>query len=119
MIKNISGGRYIQVSDGMSTNPYISSGAHGAGMVRWNPSKNCLEVNDGYSWQPLPSSHPVITLSPDAEEVLDWARRKQAQEQRIAELAAQHPTVANALAAVQLATEKLQIVTMLCETDSK
>jgi len=34
-------------------------------------------------------------------------------------LAAQHPTVADALAAVQLAKEKLQVVTALCETDSK
>ncbi len=33
------------------TNPYISPGASGAGMLRWNSGMNCMEVNDGNSWQ--------------------------------------------------------------------
>jgi len=119
MIRNISGSKYIQVSGGMNTNPYISPGASGAGMVRWSPSMNCLEINDGSSWQSLHSAHPVITLTPDAEVLLDWARAKRDEEQRMAILAAQHPTVADALAAMQLAREKLQVVTVLCDTDSK
>ena len=80
---------------------------------------NCLEVNDGNSWQPIHSAHPMISLSSDAETLLDWANSKRQEELRIAHLAAQHPTVADALAAVQLAKEKLQVVTALCETDSK
>jgi hypothetical protein len=119
MIRTISGSKYIQVSGGMFTNPYISPGASGAGMVRWSPSMNCLEVNDGNSWQQIHSAHPMITLTPDAEILLDWVKQKQAEELRIAALAAKHPTVADALAAVQLAKEKLQVVTALCDTDSK
>ena len=119
MIRNISGSKYIQVSGGMNTNPYISPGASGAGMVRWNPSMNCLEVNDGSVWQQIHSAHPMIALSPDAETLLDWARAKRDEEWRIAAMAAKHPTVADALAAVQLAREKLQVVTALCDTDSK
>ena len=119
MIRTISGSKYIQVSGGMHTNPYISPGASGAGMVRWNSSMNCLEVNDGNSWQQLHSAHPVITLTSDAETLLDWARAKRDEEWRIAALAAKNPTVADALAAVQLAKEKLQVVTVLCDTDSK
>ena len=119
MIRTISGSRYIQVSGGMYTNPYISPGASGAGMLRWNSSMNCIEVNDGNSWQQIQSAHPMITLTPDAEVLLDWAKSKREEELRIAALAAKHPTVADALAAVQLAKEKLQVVTMLCDTDSK
>jgi len=117
MIRNISGSKYITVSGGMSINPYISPGA--SGMVRWSRSMNCLEINDGNSWQQLHSSHPMIALSSDAETLLDWARAKRDEEWRIAALAAKHPTVADALAAVELAREKLQVVTLLCDTDSK
>jgi hypothetical protein len=34
-------------------------------------------------------------------------------------MADKHPTVADALAAIQLAREKLQVVIALCDTDSK
>ena len=119
MIRSISGSRYIQVSGGSTTNPYVSPGAHGAGMLRWNPTYNNIEVNDGNSWQPIHSAHPMIALSSDAEFLLDWARAKRDEEWRIAAMAAKHPTVADALAAVELAREKLQVVTALCDTDSK
>ena len=119
MIRSISGSRYIQVSGGSSTNPYVSPGAQGAGMLRWNPTYNNIEVNDGNSWQQIHSAHPMISLTSDAETLLDWARAKRDEEWRIAALAAKHPTVADALAAVQLAKEKLQVVTALCDTDSK
>jgi hypothetical protein len=119
MIRTISGSRYIQVSGGSTTNPYVSPGAQGAGMLRWNPTYNNIEVNDGNSWQQIHMAHPMIALSPDAEALLNWANSKREEELRIAHLAAQHPTVADALAAVQLATEKLQVVTALCDTDSK
>jgi hypothetical protein len=119
MIRTISGSRYIQVSGGSATNPYISPGAHGAGMLRWNPTYNHIEVNDGNSWQQIHVAHPMISLTSDAETLLDWARAKRDEEWRIAHLAAKHPTVADALAAIQLAREKLQVVIALCDTDSK
>jgi hypothetical protein len=103
----------------MNTNPYISPGASGAGMVRWSPSMNCLEVNDGNSWQPIHSAHPMISLTSDAETLLDWARAKRDEEWRIAAMADKHSTVADALAAMQLAREKLQVVIALCNTDTK
>ena len=119
MIRTISGSKYIQVSGASYTNPYISPGASGAGMVRWNSNMNCLEVNDGNSWQQIQSAHPMIALTSDAETLLDWAQTKMAEESRIRELAAKHPAVADALTAVELAKEKLQVVSALCHTDSK
>ena len=119
MIRNISGSRYIQVSGGTTSNPYISPGASGAGMVRWNSNMSGLEINDGNSWQHLHVAHPTVSLTADAESLLDWARTKRDEEYRIAELAAKHSTVADALAAVQLAQDQLKVVTLLCDTDTK
>jgi len=119
MIRNINGSKYIQVSGGSSSNPYISPGASGAGMVRWNSNMSCLEINDGNSWQQLHTAYPVISLTAEAESLLDWARAKRDEEYRIAALAEKHPTVADAVAAVQLAQDQLKVVTLLCDTDSK
>jgi len=119
MIRNISGSKYIQVSGGITTNPYISPGASGAGMVRWSASMNCLEINDGNSWQTLSTTIPSIGLTAEAESLLDWARTKRDEEYRIAALAEKHPTVADALEAVKKAQEQLQVVSMLCDTTTK
>ena len=77
MIKGInSSGRYITVSGGTTSNPYISPGSVGAGMMRYNPNMNCIEVNDGNSWQQLGMSYATVELSPDTEALLEWAREE-------------------------------------------
>jgi hypothetical protein len=120
MIRSIThSGKYIQVAGGMHTNPYISPGASGAGMMRWNPNMNTIEINDGNSWQSLSTTMPTIGLTAEAESLLDWARTKRDEEYRISALAEKHPTVADALAAVQLAQDQLKVVTALCDTTTK
>jgi hypothetical protein len=54
-----------------------------------------------------------VGLNGDAESLLDWARIKRDEESRIVALAAKHPTVADAAAAVKLAEQKLQAVIAL------
>ena len=120
MIRSIThSGKYVQVSGGMHTNPYISPGASGAGMMRWNPNMNTIEINDGNSWQTLSTAIPSIGLTSEAESLLDWARVRRDEEYRIAALAAQHPIVADALEAVKKAQEQLQMVSLLCDTTTK
>ena len=120
MIRSITpSGKYVQVSGGMHTNPYISPGASGAGMMRWNPNMNTVEINDGNSWLSLSTTIPSIGLTAEAESLLDWARTKRDEEYRIAAMAAQHPTVADALEAVKKAQEQLKVVTLLCDTTTK
>lgn len=91
MIKNINGSRYITVSNSSSSDPYISPGAVGAGMIRWNPNMNCMEVNDGNMWKQFTTSYPTIGLTPEAESILDWARQKQVEEQQLDELCKKYP----------------------------
>jgi hypothetical protein len=91
MIKNISGSKYITISNSGSSDPYISPGSVGAGMLRWNPNMNCMEVNDGNMWKQFSVSYPTVSLTPEAESILDWASKKQAEEKQLDELCEKYP----------------------------
>jgi hypothetical protein len=91
MIKGVSGGRYINVIGGSSSMPYISPGAVGAGMIRYNGNIQSLEINDGISWQTVPQNFPIIDLNSEAVEILDWARDKRLEEQRLQSMLEKYP----------------------------
>jgi len=77
MIKGInSSGRYLTVSGGSPSSTYISPGAVGSGMMRYNGNMNCIEVNDGNSWIQLQSNYATVELTPDGESLLEWARKE-------------------------------------------
>jgi len=77
MIKGInSSSRYLTVTGGTPSNPYISPGSVGAGMMRYNPNMNCIEVNDGNSWKTLEMSDASVELNADAETLVQWAREQ-------------------------------------------
>lgn len=97
MIKGINtSGRYITVSGGVGSNPYISPGAVGAGMLRYNPNMNCMEVNDGNSWIRLDTSYASIEMTPEAESLLDWARTKRAEEAKLQAMLEKYPALKKA-----------------------
>jgi hypothetical protein len=94
MIKGInSSGRYVTVSGGQPSGVYISPGAQGAGMIRWNSTSNCMEVNDGNSWIMMPANYATVELNSEAESLLDWARKKRDEESCIKALAEKHPGI--------------------------
>ena len=108
MIKGITqGGRYISVSGGIPINPYISPGSQSAGMLRYNTNMNNVEVYDGQSWKMLTSEYASITLTSDAESLLDWARKKRDEEIEMQALANNHPAIKIALDNLEKA--KLQL----------
>jgi hypothetical protein len=97
MINGITpGGRYITVSGSSGSTPYISPGAVGAGMVRWNPNMNCMEVSDGSVWKTLSMDYASVSLTPDAESLLDWARRKRDEEQNLEAMMEKYPALKKA-----------------------
>jgi hypothetical protein len=94
MIKNInSSGRYLNITSVQTTSPYISPGAHGAGMMRWNSNSGAIDVNDGNSWVTMSPGYATVELNPDAESLLEWARKKRDEELRIKALAEKHPGI--------------------------
>lgn len=121
MIKGITSGVGIQINGGnYSTWPTIyntaqSTGNTAIGQVRYNGSSQNLEVYDGNSWLIMSSAYPTIELSPDVQSVINWARMKMDEERRIKELAARHPAVADALAAVEQAQEQVRVVAALVD----
>jgi hypothetical protein len=115
MIKGISGGQGIQVGGGSVSMPYISMGTPSAGMVRYNGNSQNLEVYDGGSWITIPSSYPTVELNGEAQAIMSWARTKMAEEQRMQDLAARHPTVADAITAREQADEAVRIAVALCD----
>jgi len=107
MIKGISqGGRYITVTGGNPTNPYISPGSQSAGMMRYNTNMNIVEIYDGQVWKEI-ESYAGISLTSEAESLLDWARKKRDEELQYKLLAESHPAVKIAMDNLEKA--KLQL----------
>jgi hypothetical protein len=94
MIKNILAKNYVTVNRQVHQ-PYISPGSQSAGMVRFNINSSELEVYDGIAWRPI-TSDVEIGLGSEVEMILDWAREKMLEDQRIDELCEKHPGLAKA-----------------------
>jgi len=118
MIKGInSSGRYLTVTGGTASNPYISPGSVGAGMIRYNPNMNCIEVNDGNMWKQLDMSYATVELNPDAEALLEWARLERTKQRILAERIEQNPALKKAYAAVVRAQENFDILDKIVGDD--
>jgi hypothetical protein len=86
MIKEINVGKYLSVSGGQSSMPYISPGSMGAGMLRWNSNTNSMEVNDGSIWKQIGMNYATLELSSEAITILNWAKKKMDEENQLDEL---------------------------------
>jgi hypothetical protein len=59
------------------------------GMMRvWGSD---LQTFDGSSWLNMNSSYATVSLDPESQVLLDWARRKMIQEQDLQSLMEKHP----------------------------
>jgi len=118
MIKNVFGsGRYLTTLNNSATN-YMNnfSGAQGLGNMQFNTTNQRIEVWDGHMWQPLLMTDVSVSLTSDAVEAIAWADQKRVEEHKIKELAEKYPAVADQLAAVREAEEKLRMITLLVQT---
>jgi len=118
MIKGINtSGRYLTVTGGTPSNPYISPGSVGAGMMRYNPNMNCIEVNDGNMWKQLDMSYASVELNPDTEALLEWARLELTKQRILAERIEQTPALKKAYEAVVRAQENFDILDRIVGDD--
>jgi xanthine/CO dehydrogenase XdhC/CoxF family maturation factor len=83
------------------------------GMVRFNGSANGMEVYDGNGWQRVGGGTAHIDLSYEAQEILDWAATKMADEKAYKELAEKSNAVKIALENVEQAKRQLDITAKL------
>lgn len=118
MIQGInSSGRYLVVTGGTAPSNYISPGSVGAGMMRYNPNMNCIEVNDGSMWKQLGMSYATVELSPDAESILEWARTQRTLEMNRKTLIKNNPALQKAYEAIQRAEANFDILSKFVEND--
>ena len=91
------------------------SGAQGLGNMRFNTTTQNVEIYDGQMWQPMQMDTVNLSLTSDAQDAIAWADQKRHEELRMQTLAEKHPAVADQLAAVREAEEKLRMVTLLVQ----
>lgn len=111
MIKGInSSGRYVTVTGGTSSDPYISPGSAGAGMLRWNPNMNNMEVNDGNSWKTLSMNYATVELTPEAESLLEWARKERDKHRTREDAVRRNPALQKAYDAIKRAEDNFDLL---------
>jgi hypothetical protein len=122
MIKNISGGKGLVVSGGSYNTgswPYINMTNHSAGDVRYNGTISTLEVYDGMAWLPIQSAHVLVEFDQDTYSVLNWARKKQAEEAERDKLAETNPTMKSLIAQLKEKEDQIEMVKILLKSEVK
>jgi hypothetical protein len=94
-------------------NPYIPPGGQSAGMLRYNTNMNTVEVYDGQVWKEVTNGYASVSLTGEAEALLDWARKKRDEELQIEALAREHPAINFALENLKKAKMQLDATIIL------
>jgi transcriptional regulator GlxA family with amidase domain len=116
MIKGIAVGAGLHSNNNYTSWPVFynnSSSDTLVGQVRYNGSAQNIEVYNGMSWLLLPSAVPTLELDSRVQTILNWASVKMNEEVRLNELAERHPSLKDALNALQHAQETVKIVAAL------
>lgn len=108
MIRSITTSGGLVISS-LASSHYVNMSSPSAGMVRYNGHN--MEVYDGASWLQI-SYTADISLDYDTKELLEWARKKRDEEQKIEKLK-DNPAIADLLKQKADIDEKLKIVEVL------
>jgi hypothetical protein len=112
MIKSLSSGsNHIAVTGGNPGVPPISPGAVGAGIVRYNPNMQQMEVYDGITWYGI-NSHVTIDLGMTSKQAIEWAHKKMQEEKRLQDLMDRHP-------GLKELNDKFEMMKVLCMEEEK
>ena len=118
MIKNISGGgKYLAVSSGASST-YVNgySNAQGVGNMRYNTSTQNIEIYDGSVWITMNSGYATVALTTEAEQLLDWARKKRDEEMSLELLAMNNPTIKDLVNQIKEKQDQIKMVQTLMKS---
>ena len=112
MIKNIhSSTNHIQIGQSYSNASQISPGAQSAGMLRYNTNSNTMEVYNGVAWFSIETTAD-ISLSPIAQQAVDWAMKKMEEDLRLQSLMSRHP-------GLKELNDKFEMMKVLCQEEEK
>ena len=117
MIKTIASGNSQFLNVLTSSGVYISQHNAGiSGAIRFNTTSQAFEVYDGSAWQNV-MGHSTVNLTAEAESLLIWAREEKRKQEELEKWADKHPTIRAALEDLQLAQQRLDVVTILCREE--
>ena len=120
MIKGIAPmGKYTVISGGNTSVPYVNQNINNPiqGMLRINGTD--MQVFDGTTWMTMNTSYASVGLSPDAEALLDWAKKKRSEEIELEALAQTNPTIRDLLDTIKQKEEQITIVRTLIKKEVK
>jgi hypothetical protein len=93
MIQGLSAGYGIYINNGYFGAPWVDQTRYDAGRLRMIGST--MEVYNGSSWCPVTNGTTHVELSGEVLEVIEWAKKKRSDEDRLEKLAAEVPAVAD------------------------
>lgn len=96
MIKGLIGSGSVVVSSGNTYVPYVPINPNNPmqGMIRINGSD--MQVFDGSNWIVMNISYASVELTGETELLLNWARRKRDDEEKLQEMMDKYPALKKA-----------------------
>lgn len=118
MIGSIYSGSASLVVSGGTTSTYINgySGLQGVGNMRYNTTSQKTEVFDGTNWIQLNMGSVTVSLTGDAEVLLQWARQKRTEELELQRLAEENPTIKDLVEQVKQKQDQIKMVQTLLKS---
>ena len=117
MIKGIMGNQGVVVTGGNTSVPYVNQNNSNPmqGMIRVYGSD--MQVFDGTSWMNLASSYATVSLDPETQDLLMWAKAQRTMSMNRLTLAQNNPALLKALEAVKRAEDNFEILAKFVEHD--
>jgi hypothetical protein len=121
MIDYVYGGEFMSVTSNKGHTPYISPTQPMTGMMAYDSSAQTLRIFDGSSWQTIGGGSAMVNLSPDAIEILKWAKEKMHEERMLKSLADENPTIKDLVndmyATIETYKHKIEMVKSLTQKE--
>ena len=113
------GNQGVVVSGGNTSLPYVNQNNTNPmqGMIRvWGSD---MQVFDGSNWMPMSTSYATVSLDPETQDLLLWAKAQRQMALNRMTLAQNNPALMKALEAVKRAEDNFEILAKFVEHDKE
>ena len=118
MIKGLMGNQGVVVSGGNTSLPYVNQNGTNPmqGMIRvWGSD---MQVFDGSNWMTMSTSYATVSLDPETQDLILWAKAQRQMALNRMTLAQNNPALMKALEAVKRAEDNFELLSKFVEHDN-
>ena len=118
MIKGLMGNQGVIVSGGNTSLPYVNQNGTNPmqGMIRvWGSD---MQVFDGSNWMTMSTSYATVSLDPETQDLILWAKAQRQMALNRMTLAQNNPALMKALEAVKRAEDNFELLSKFVEHDN-